>query len=173
MIWHFSTSPYFSNMRVTSCSVKRGWMPVTKRLEPGLMAPSSSRSPPREPVSSLAPLERETVHVSNRILSKGESSKFCVCLPVAVAITVARGRSRATTSRVSVITRRARGGAAVVALVTRSLVCVALVCQRLVVLGGAVCVEKKRTIVAVAVGGLVIHSGGSHNDLVNKRVVVR
>lgn len=44
MIWHFSTVPYLPNRRVTSSSVRRGWIPVTKRLEPGLMAPSSSLS---------------------------------------------------------------------------------------------------------------------------------
>jgi hypothetical protein len=36
MIWHFSTSPYFSKRRVISDSSRRGWMPVTKRFEPGL-----------------------------------------------------------------------------------------------------------------------------------------
>lgn len=54
MIWHFSTSPYFSKRRVTSDSVRRGWTPVTNRLDPGLTAPSSS--PPLEAVSSLVPL---------------------------------------------------------------------------------------------------------------------
>lgn len=39
-----STSPYFSKRRVTSSSVREGWMPVTKRLEPSLRLPSSSSS---------------------------------------------------------------------------------------------------------------------------------
>lgn len=43
MIWHFSTVPYLEKRRVTSSSVRRGWMPVTNKLEPGLTAPSSSR----------------------------------------------------------------------------------------------------------------------------------
>jgi hypothetical protein len=42
---HFSTSPYFSKRRVTSSSERRGWMPVTKRLEPGLRAEASLSSP--------------------------------------------------------------------------------------------------------------------------------
>lgn len=71
MIWHFSTSPYFSNKRVTSDSVRRGWMPVTKRLEPGLIAPSSS--PPLEPVSSLLPLEPEKL-VSQK--ARGKKTKL-------------------------------------------------------------------------------------------------
>lgn len=37
-----STSPYFSKRRQMSDSVKRGLIPVTKRLDPVLMAPSSS-----------------------------------------------------------------------------------------------------------------------------------
>lgn len=41
---HCSTSPYFSNKRVTSSSVREGWMPVTKRLEPSLRLSSASRS---------------------------------------------------------------------------------------------------------------------------------
>ena len=62
IIWHFSTSPYFSNRRVTSDSVNLGWMPVTNRLEPGLTAPSPSSL---EPPSSLGGLWEP--HVSNQI----------------------------------------------------------------------------------------------------------
>lgn len=42
MMLHFSTSPYFSNRRVTSSSVRRGWIPVTKRFVPEFCASSSS-----------------------------------------------------------------------------------------------------------------------------------
>jgi len=44
---HFSTSPYFSKRREISLSERRGWMPVTKRFEPGLTDSSSSSSSPR------------------------------------------------------------------------------------------------------------------------------
>lgn len=49
MIWHFSTFPYLEKRRVTSSSLSLGWMPVTKRLEPVLLAPS----PSLEPLSSF------------------------------------------------------------------------------------------------------------------------
>jgi hypothetical protein len=41
---HCSTSPYFSKRRVTSSSLREGWMPVTKRFEPELRLSSSSSS---------------------------------------------------------------------------------------------------------------------------------
>src|SRR5437762_12085236 len=44
MIEQLSTSPYLSKRRETSDSERRGCMPVTKRFEPVLTAPSSSAS---------------------------------------------------------------------------------------------------------------------------------
>jgi len=49
MMLHCSTSPYFSNRRVTSSSLRLGWIPVTKRLEPELRLPSSPRDSSRSP----------------------------------------------------------------------------------------------------------------------------
>lgn len=49
MIWHFSTLPYLEKRRVTSSSLSLGLIPVTKRLEPVLLAPS----PSLEPLSSF------------------------------------------------------------------------------------------------------------------------
>lgn len=45
MMLHFSTSPYFSNILVTSSSLRRGWIPVTKRLLPGFTDSSSLLRP--------------------------------------------------------------------------------------------------------------------------------
>ena len=44
MIEQPSTLPYFSKRRETSASERRGCMPVTKRLEPGLRAFASRSS---------------------------------------------------------------------------------------------------------------------------------
>src|SRR5271154_7086120 len=44
MMEQLSTSPYLSKRRETSDSERRGCMPVTKRFEPVLTAPSSSAS---------------------------------------------------------------------------------------------------------------------------------
>jgi len=70
MIWHFSTSPYLSKSLVTSCSERRGWIPVTNRLEPGLTAPSSWGGPR----SFLGPL----VNVSGWKIKGGDVLTGCL-----------------------------------------------------------------------------------------------
>lgn len=82
MIWHFSTSPYFSNILETSASVRRGWIPVTKRLEPGLMAPSSSSL---EADESLGGLDMKKEWVSWSLV-------YHVCRPGAEKLTHQRYR---------------------------------------------------------------------------------
>ena len=64
---HPSTSPYFSNRRVTSASLRRGWMPVTKRFEPGLRAAVSRSSPPR----SGGPLQSASVKIQKMLCMRG------------------------------------------------------------------------------------------------------
>lgn len=65
MMLHFSTCPYFSNRRVISSSVRRGWMPVTNKLEPELTETSLLPSRGGPPLHKSAKLRSLFKHVGD------------------------------------------------------------------------------------------------------------